>query len=105
VDRLLPEFGADAEVVPLGAEQTESVLVTAAQDIGKMGMDWQRYYHQEPPTSRTGNRTFPRGASPDWNVYDRESSAVSRVSCGVLPRSRFLPGPCLLSIYRAAAAS
>ena len=50
--------------------QTESTLVTAAQNIGKWGMDWHRYYHQQPPTGRTGNRTFPRGAVPDWNVYD-----------------------------------
>ena len=70
VDRLLPEFGGDLHVVPLGAEQTESTLVTAAQNIGKWGMDWHRYYHQQPPTGRTGNRTFPRGAVPDWNVYD-----------------------------------
>jgi hypothetical protein len=70
VDRLLPEFGDDPSVVPLGRAKTEQQLVTAAQNMGKYGFDHYRYYHQLSPTARTGNKSFPNGAVSSWNVYD-----------------------------------
>jgi hypothetical protein len=70
VDRLLPEFGEDPSVVPLGPNATKQTLVRAAQDMGKFGFDHYRYYHQLPPTARTGNKSFPNGAVDNWNVYD-----------------------------------
>jgi hypothetical protein len=70
VDRLLPEFGEDPTVVPLGPNATKQTLVRAAQDMGKFGFDHYRYYHQLTPTTRTGNKSFPNGAVDNWNVYD-----------------------------------
>eukprot|EP00040_Diaphanoeca_grandis_P018238 m.95748 g.95748 ORF g.95748 m.95748 type:complete len:252 (+) comp26846_c0_seq1:926-1681(+) len=38
--------------------------------MGKIGMDWHRYYNDMAPTNRTGNKSFPHGSVPTWNVYD-----------------------------------
>merc|ERR1712166_1383850 len=66
----VPEFENDPEVFPLGAAQTTKLLIESADLMGKLGMDWHRYYNEMAPTNRTGNKTFPHGSVPIWNVYD-----------------------------------
>lgn len=70
VDSLLPEFGDDASVVPLGRQKTTEVLVGAAHRFASLGMDWRRYYNGTAPSPRTGGKLFPAGAVPDWNLFD-----------------------------------
>ena len=70
LDRLLPGFGDDPDVVPLGRDRTAALLIDAANRISQLGMDWNAYYQRLTPTNRTSNRLFPDGAVPIWNVYD-----------------------------------
>ena len=69
LDHLLPAFGDDQEVVPLGTTKTAKLLIDAAHRIAALGMDWRAYYTQKP-NARTAHKGFPEGAVPSWNVYD-----------------------------------
>jgi len=64
VDTLLPRWGDDVEVVPLGADATRELLMNASRLFEAKGMDWYAYY------SRTGAVRFPLGPVPTWNVND-----------------------------------
>ena len=64
IDVLVPEFGADRDVMPLGAEATTTLLLNASQLFRVKGMNWTSYYHQ------TGAVKFPETSVPTWNTND-----------------------------------
>ena len=55
IDHLVPSFGADAAVMPLGAAGTTNLLMDASRLFRQKGMDWLAYYN------RTGSVKFPSG--------------------------------------------
>ena len=64
IDRLVPTWGDDAGVMPLGADATRRMLMEAARLFRDKGMDWRAYY------TRTGPVKFPSGSVAGWNVND-----------------------------------
>ena len=64
VDTLVPRFGDDPAVMPLGAKGTTALLLNASRLFETKGMDWAAYY------SRTGKIKFPLGSVPNWNTND-----------------------------------
>jgi len=64
IDKLVPKYGADPAVMPLGAAATTKMLLEASTLFQSRGMDWPGYYHQ------TGAITFPEGSVPGWNTND-----------------------------------
>jgi len=69
LDRILPEFGGDPEVTPLGLQNTTSILLSAAHRMAGLGMDYAAYYSGHP-NPRSANKSVPNGSVPLWNVYD-----------------------------------
>ena len=57
IDHLVPVFGTQIEVMPLGAEGTTALLMNASRLFRSKGMDWLAYYN------RTGSVKFPLAAS------------------------------------------
>ena len=64
IDVLIPEFGDDLDVTPLGAKATTTLLLNASQLFRVKGMNWTSYYHQ------TGAVKFPEKSIPNWNTND-----------------------------------
>lgn len=64
IDKFVPIYGSDPEVMPLGGEVTTSMLLNASVLFQAKGMDWHSYYHQ------TGNIKFPNGSVNGWNTND-----------------------------------
>tara|TARA_B100000795_G_scaffold207636_1_gene161106 strand:+ start:576 stop:848 length:273 start_codon:yes stop_codon:yes gene_type:complete len=62
IDNLVPSFGDDRAVMPLGPEGTTALLLNASRLFERKGMDWQAYY------SRTGSVKFPLGPVAGWNT-------------------------------------
>lgn len=62
IDRLVPLYGADAAVMPLGAAGTTELLMNASRAFRAKGMDWGTYYN------RTGPVKFPFGPVSGWNT-------------------------------------
>ena len=71
IDNLVPSFGDDLAVMPLGPEGTTALLLNASRLFERKGMDWQAYY------SRTGSVKFPLGPVAGWNTNDHARSLVS----------------------------
>ena len=69
LDVILPEFGSEPAVAPLGLANTTRIFLAAAQAMGKVGFDWAAYYGGAP-NPRTQNKSFPNGSVHEWNVYD-----------------------------------
>lgn len=64
IDHYVPLFGSVADVMPLGAAGTTSMLLNASRVFMARGMDWDAYY------SRTGDVKFPLGPVYTWNTND-----------------------------------
>ena len=64
IDRLVPRWGDDADVMPLGGHGTIELLMNASALFEAKGMDWFAYY------SRTGPIKFPLGSVKNWNTND-----------------------------------
>lgn len=64
IDRLVPSFGADRSVMPLGGKATTELLMNASRLFRSKGMDWHAYY------ARTGPVKFPYGSVDNWNTND-----------------------------------
>ena len=64
VTTLVPRWGDDAGVMPLGADGTRDKLLNASRLFEAKGMDWEGYY------KRTGGVKFPLGSVDGWNTND-----------------------------------
>ena len=64
VDRLVPAFGDDPDVMPLGAGATAAMLLNASAEFRRRGMDWRSYYHRSGPVK------FPLQPVNTWNTND-----------------------------------
>eukprot|EP00041_Stephanoeca_diplocostata_P033227 m.1093373 g.1093373 ORF g.1093373 m.1093373 type:complete len:968 (+) comp24297_c0_seq3:111-3014(+) len=64
VDELVPVFGTDPAVMPLGVQGTRGLLLNASALFQAKGMNWHDYYH------RTGSVQFPTGPVQNWNTND-----------------------------------
>ena len=64
IDHLVPAFGGDADVMPLGGQATSALLLDSARLFRSKGMDWLAYYN------RTGPVKFPLGSVGGWNTND-----------------------------------
>lgn len=64
IDNLVPIFGSDKAVFPLGGDATTKMLLNASLQFKLKGMDWGAYYH------RTGPVKFPKKAVNAWNTND-----------------------------------
>ena len=64
IDHLVPKYGGDPSVVPLGRETTSALLLNASALFASKGMDWRSYYHQ------MGSLKFPEGPVSGWNTHD-----------------------------------
>ena len=64
IDILVPAFGSDDDVMPLGPAGTTALLMNASALFQAKGMNWDAYY------SRTGSIKFPLGPVTGWNTND-----------------------------------
>jgi hypothetical protein len=64
IDNLVPRFGDDADVMPMGSAATTAMLMNASALFAAKGMDWEGYYHQ------TGGIKFPEKPVNNWNTND-----------------------------------
>jgi len=64
IDLLVPAYGDDPAVMPLGGAATTTLLLNASALFRAKGMDWDAYYHQ------TGPIKFPEGPVSGWNTND-----------------------------------
>ena len=67
IDELVPQFGSDRAVMPLGADGTTEMLLNASVLFRQKGMAWGDYYHQ---TGAHGVPKFPEGPVRGWNTND-----------------------------------
>ena len=72
IDHLVPAFGSQPEVMPLGRRGTTALLMNASRLFRAKGMDWLAYYN------RTGPVKFPFGPVASWNTNDRARRATRR---------------------------
>lgn len=64
IDELVPKYGSDVAVMPLGSLATVEMLLNSSLLFEKKGMNWHDYYH------RHGNVKFPLESVVGWNTND-----------------------------------
>ena len=56
MDKFVPTYGGDGDVMPLGGAGTAAMLHNASAQFKAKGMDWDAYYHQTGGATGKGPR-------------------------------------------------
>ena len=64
IDHMVPLFGNQPDVMPLGGAGTTAMLMNASRLFRSKGMDWFAYYNRSGPVK------FPSASVPNWNTND-----------------------------------